>query len=97
MSYVSYSVVVHVHVLIFVDVDSDVNGNTCSDSRRQSSYHCCVPLCNGDSRYDKTLKFHRIPGRQKDSQLRKDWLVKIRRDEGPHFKVPYYKLNLYLC
>jgi hypothetical protein len=51
-----------------------------------SSVHCCVPLCTNDSRYDpkKELSFHRIPV---DKSLRKQWLIKIRRDVGPKFQV----------
>eukprot|EP00795_Rhopilema_esculentum_P015521 gene15521-6784_t len=55
--------------------------------RKKSAYHCCVPRCNGDSRYHQDLRFHRIPGRDKDKQLKAQWLVKIRRDEGPYFKI----------
>ena len=51
-----------------------------------AAYHCCVPLCTNDSRYDaaKTLTFHRIP---KHEVVRKTWIARIRRDVGPHFKV----------
>ena len=74
-------------------VESIVNDSTLQSNRRKSSYHCCVPRCNGDSRYDRTLKFHRLPGRQKDAQVQKEWLVKIRRDEGPHFKVSDFPIK----
>ncbi|KAK6181959.1 hypothetical protein SNE40_009734 [Patella caerulea] len=48
--------------------------------------HCCVPLCTSDSRYDidKKLSFHNIP---KDEKLRREWIVKIRRDENALFKI----------
>ena len=51
-----------------------------------TAYHCCVPLCTNDSRYDpkKELSFHRFPT---DKNLKKLWLIKIRRDIGPKFKV----------
>ncbi|XP_046853169.1 uncharacterized protein LOC124446360 [Xenia sp. Carnegie-2017] len=55
--------------------------------KKRSSYHCCVPLCNGDSRYHQDLKFHRIPSANDGKETRKLWLVKIRRDEGPDFKI----------
>ena len=73
------------HVL-FIIVDTDTIEEP-STSKKRSSYHCCVPRCNGDSRYHSELKFHRLPGRGRDEKLRKEWLVKIRRDEGPDFKV----------
>ncbi|XP_078382735.1 uncharacterized protein LOC144665367 [Oculina patagonica] len=51
-------------------------------------YHCCVPLCNNDQRKSsatgKNLKFFNFP---KDGQLRKAWIIAIRRDEGPLFKI----------
>ena len=55
--------------------------------KKKSCYHCCVPKCNGDSRYDSSLRFHRIPSKTKDAKLRAAWLVKIRRDEGPDFQA----------
>ncbi|XP_062619905.1 uncharacterized protein LOC134281457 [Saccostrea cucullata] len=54
------------------------------ERKLSSASHCCVPLCNGDSRQDFTLSFHRFP---KDATLRKKWIVKIRRDEGPDFQI----------
>ena len=53
---------------------------------KMAAYHCCVPQCTNDSRYDREskLSFHKIP---EDNKLRKEWIVKIRRDIGPHFKV----------
>ena len=46
--------------------------------------HCCVPQCT--SRRDKSsgLSFHHFPN---VSELRKRWLVAIRRDKGPSFRV----------
>ena len=62
---------------------------TASAGRKsKSSFHCCLPCCNGDSRYHSELIFHHLPGRgSHGEQLKKDWLVKIRRDEGPYFRV----------
>ena len=57
-----------------------------SQLKGKSALHCCVPLCNSDSRYDNFIHFHKIP---KDTALKKQWIVKIRRDEGEHFKVKF--------
>ena len=48
--------------------------------------YCCVPQCNGNARIHKELSFHHIPS-EKTSALRKQWIIAIRRDEGPFFKV----------
>lgn len=74
-------------VFIVEDIDMDESVEQSITGRKNSAYHCCVPLCNGDSRYHEDLRFHRIPGRTKDEKLKKEWLLKIRRDEGPDFKV----------
>ena len=59
-----------------------------------TAYHCCVSFCNNDLRYDKLLSFHSIPNdpdRKKTEQnVKKQLLIKIKRDEGPLFNV---KLN----
>ena len=55
------------------------------------SYHCCVPKCSSDSRYNKAISFHRLPSEKKAS-LRKEWIVKIRRDQGKSFQVKNGKL-----
>lgn len=46
--------------------------------------HCCVPNCS--NRRDKCpeVSFHGIPANE---DLRKRWLVAIRRDVGPHFRI----------
>ena len=51
-----------------------------------AAYHCCVPLCTNDSRYDegKQLSFYRFPC---DNKLRKEWIAKIRPDVGQNFLV----------
>jgi len=41
-------------------------------------------MCNSDGRYDPTIHFHQIP---KEKDLKKQWITKIRRDEGPLFRV----------
>ncbi|KAJ8307895.1 hypothetical protein KUTeg_014542, partial [Tegillarca granosa] len=50
----------------------------------KSKQHCCVPLCTFDARNNPNLNFHHIP---KDPDVRKQWIIKIRRDEGTHFKI----------
>ena len=59
--------------------------------------YCCVPQCNGNARIHKELSFHHIPS-EKTSALRKQWIIAIRRDEGPFFKVNKLILrNTSLC
>ena len=65
--------------MAFNNSSSDSNNKT----QRNSKQHCCVPLCTSDSRYNPELNFHHIP---KDEELRKQWIIKIRRDEGPTSK-----------
>ena len=52
------------------------------------NYHCCVPGCNSDSRYEnnntEVIWFHSFPS---DKTIRKAWIIKIRRDEGPLFNI----------
>lgn len=48
--------------------------------------YCCVPQCNGNARLHKELSFHKIPSLKKPD-LRRRWIIAIRRDEGPLFKV----------
>ncbi|KAL0962599.1 hypothetical protein UPYG_G00342320 [Umbra pygmaea] len=48
--------------------------------------HCCVPKCTSSKR-NKSCRgqtFHRFP---KDAVLRREWIHKIRRDPGRHFKI----------
>ncbi|XP_068108069.1 uncharacterized protein [Hyperolius riggenbachi] len=54
-----------------------------------AAYHCCVPFCNSDARYnaDKKISFHRIPAFHVEPQRHRDWLTRIRREPGPNFKV----------
>lgn len=51
-----------------------------------TAYHCYIPLCNNDSRYDNTreLSFHYF---LTDKIKRKEWIIKIRRDVGQSFRV----------
>ncbi|XP_062578055.1 uncharacterized protein LOC134239942 [Saccostrea cucullata] len=58
------------------------NKNCATVSKRDE--YCCVPLCNGNARIHHDLSFHHIP---KNLEMRKKWLVAIRRDEGPQFKI----------
>lgn len=50
------------------------SGMASVERKLNSASHCCVPLCNGDSRQDFSLSFHRFP---KDITARKKWIVKI--------------------
>ena len=64
-----------------------------SDSIRinkSNNYHCCVPNCYSNGRYDFQLSFHKFP---KDDEMRKKWIVKIRRDIGPEFQVWHWFNN----
>uniref|UniRef100_A0A3Q3SZ89 THAP-type domain-containing protein n=1 Tax=Mastacembelus armatus TaxID=205130 RepID=A0A3Q3SZ89_9TELE len=45
---------------------------------RQYHEHCCVPMCTSSSKFNGVLSFHGFP---RDVQLRKRWLVNIRRDK----------------
>ena len=72
---------------------AEAASSTSSRKQKSSKQHCCVPLCNSNSSYDPTLSFHHFPSGKNDDR-RKQWLIKIRRDDGPLFKVSiliYYK------
>uniref|UniRef100_A0AAZ1XRJ7 THAP domain-containing protein 1 n=1 Tax=Oreochromis aureus TaxID=47969 RepID=A0AAZ1XRJ7_OREAU len=43
--------------------------------------HCCVPLCSASAKFNSILSFHDFPTH---SDLRRQWLVNIRRD---HFTI----------
>ena len=63
----------------------------------RSNYHCCVPFCNADNRYDpeNKLLFHRTtPQSKKD--LRDGWINNIRRDTGEYFEVDQCCLRLFV-
>ncbi|XP_068729058.1 uncharacterized protein [Montipora capricornis] len=51
-----------------------------------AQYHCCVPHCNNDGRKKshKDLRFFNFPTEKK---LRQAWIIAIRRDESPLFKI----------
>ncbi|XP_052801896.1 histone-lysine N-methyltransferase SETDB1-like isoform X2 [Mya arenaria] len=49
-----------------------------------SNYYCCVYDCNSNGRYDSEISFHKFP---KDENIRKQWVVKIRRDIGNDFQI----------
>ncbi|KAL1416270.1 hypothetical protein MTO96_028103 [Rhipicephalus appendiculatus] len=49
--------------------------------------YCCVPLCKQYGYLDSCgckVSFHRFPN---DPEMRKKWLVAIKREEGPLFRV----------
>ncbi|KAJ8303758.1 hypothetical protein KUTeg_018681 [Tegillarca granosa] len=50
----------------------------------KSKQRCCGPLCTSDAIYNPNLNFHHIP---KNLDVRKQWIIKIKRDKGTHFKI----------
>ena len=57
--------------------------------------HCCVPQCqNNRSKIIPGLTFHQFPS---DQSLRKQWVVKIRRDVGKSFKVSWWRYRCHFC
>ncbi|KAF3835800.1 hypothetical protein F7725_028358 [Dissostichus mawsoni] len=51
------------------------------------SEHCCVPLCKASAKFNGVLSFHGFPTKL---ELRRQWLIKIRRDNftiSSHSKV----------
>ncbi|XP_035239884.1 uncharacterized protein LOC118208975 [Anguilla anguilla] len=48
---------------------------------KKYSEHCCVPLCSASSKFNGILSFHGFPTH---NDLRRQWLVTIRRD---HFTI----------
>ena len=66
-----------------VAVAEDGQKGRCSSK----GYYCCVPLCKNRSVCDASLSFHCFPNEGSRKEARKAWLVAIRRDEGPHFKI----------
>lgn len=49
--------------------------------------HCCVPQCqNNRAKNIPNLTFHQFPS---DKSIRKQWVVKIRRDMGKTFQVSW--------
>ena len=43
------------------DANHDDQGTVETTKLNKNRLHCCVPLCNGDSRYHDKLSFHRFP------------------------------------
>ena len=56
------------------------------ESKISSHFHCCIPQCVNHSRRDPkgSLFFHRFP---RDKKLQQQWIVKMRRDTSPNFRV----------
>ncbi|XP_063741858.1 uncharacterized protein LOC134865935 [Eleginops maclovinus] len=55
--------------------------------QKKNSEHCCVPLCSASSKFNGILSFHGFPTHP---DLRRQWLVNIRRDSftiSSHTKV----------
>lgn len=58
-----------------------------TDKPNVTAYHCCVPYCTYDSRYDDE-RAHSINKFPKDSTREKIlWIIKIRRDFGCKFNT----------
>ena len=53
----------------------------------KSNIYCCVPGCTQKGTVDPEGNRVGFVGFPKDQNLRQEWLVKIRRDIGPHFKL----------
>lgn len=75
---------------VLAEIMTEEASNNDHARQKMTRFHCSVPLCNGDSRYNPALSFHRFP---KDATLRSPWITKVRRDEGPYFKVNMKMLN----
>ena len=61
--------------------------NTLKEIVNKSKASCCVPLCTRTGysfEEGKKVSFHRFP---LEEPRKREWLVKIRRDEGPTFRV----------
>ena len=52
----------------------------------KSDIYCCVPGCTQKGTVDPEGNRVGFFGLPNDQKLRQQWLVKIRRDVGPHFK-----------
>ena len=75
---------------------ADSASSTCSGKQKCFKQHCCVPLCHSNSSFDPSLSFHRFPSGKNDKERKKQWLIKIRRDEGPLFKVSLYSVYIHV-
>lgn len=53
----------------------------------KSNIYCCVPGCTQKGTVDPEGNRVGFFGFPKDQNRRQEWLVKIRRDIGPHFKL----------
>ena len=65
------------------------DSNVTAKKKRTSAhgYYCCVPLCRNRSVNDPSLSFHCFPSETTRKEARKAWIVAIRREEGPNFRV----------
>lgn len=71
-------------LLSSLDANYDDQGTVETTTLNKNWLHCFVPHCNEDSRYHDKLSLHRFP---KDYALRNQWIIKIRRNEGPYFTI----------
>lgn len=53
----------------------------------KSNIYCCVPGCKEKGIVDPEGNQVGFFGFSKDTSLQQEWLVKIRQDVGPHFKL----------
>ena len=74
-----------------IESEAKPNKIFCVVRVNMATEHCCVPHCSESARKNKKIQrpedrmsFHHFP---KSEQLRKEWIVKIRRDPGPKFVV----------
>ena len=55
----------------------------------KSNIYCCEPGCTQKGTVDPEGNRVGFFGFPKDTSLQQEWLVKIRRDVGPHFKLTH--------
>ena len=65
---------------------AEAASKTPSSKPKNSKQHCCIPICSSNSSYVAAVSFHHFAS-GKNTERRKQWLIKIKRDEGPLFKV----------
>jgi len=58
----------------------------------KSTYHCCVPKCNSDSRYNLDITFHHFPAAE---SLKLQWINSICDDAHPLCRVSVFVQECY--
>ncbi|XP_074645882.1 uncharacterized protein LOC141902141 [Tubulanus polymorphus] len=64
------------------------------ETKSKGNKNCCVPLCHKAGyliEKGEKVTFHRFP---KDENLRRQWIIKIKRDPGDNFKI---KDHTFVC